>query len=164
MRPNRLMQPEELVDVLLANPDVTGLTFSGGEPFAQASSLARVARLARARRNLDIICFTGFLRAQLENNAPYPGARELLDQVDVLIDGPYIARLNDNLGLRGSSNQRIHYLTGRLTAFDLGQSPRKAEIHLTDGEAMLVGVPPHRLEVAFHQAVNQIQQKGMASL
>ena len=157
-QPGRLVEPDVLVDELLAQPGVTGLTFSGGEPMVQAAALARLARLVRASCNIDIICFTGFLRRQLETNPPYAGVHELLDQVDVLIDGPYIARLNDNQGLRGSSNQRIHYLTNRLAGCDLDHLPRSAEIHVTDGEAMLVGVPPARLETAFNQAVSQAQQ------
>lgn len=38
----------------------------------------------------------------------YPDKRELLDLVDVLVDGPFIRRLYRNdLAFRGSSNQRI---------------------------------------------------------
>jgi anaerobic ribonucleoside-triphosphate reductase activating protein len=154
IRPARLVRPEDLIDELLADPDVTGLTFSGGEPMLQAAGLAQVARLARSKRDLNIICFTGFIRAQLEAVPPGPGVADLLDQVDVLIDGPYIARLNDNLGLRGSRNQKIHYLTDRLAGVDLEGQARKAEVVLTDGQAMMVGVPPHHLGEAFNQAVN----------
>lgn len=154
IRPARLVRPEDLIDELLADPDVTGLTFSGGEPMLQAAGLAQVARLARSKRDLNIICFTGFIRAQLEAVPPGPGVVDLLDQVDVLIDGPYIARLNDNLGLRGSRNQKIHYLTDRLAGVDLEGQARKAEVVLTDGQAMMVGVPPHHLGEAFNQAVN----------
>ena len=48
--PNRLVSPAELVAELLVDPLVTGLTFSGGEPMAQAAGLAQVAHLARQRR------------------------------------------------------------------------------------------------------------------
>jgi anaerobic ribonucleoside-triphosphate reductase activating protein len=77
-----------------------------------------------------------------------------LDQVDVLVDGPYISRLNNNRGLRGSENQKIHYLTDRLKDADLENQFRKAEVILTDGQAMMVGVPPRHLGDAFNQAVN----------
>lgn len=158
LRPNRLVQPEALVDELLSDPGITGLTISGGEPMLQAEALYHLVRLVRVRKDVDIICFTGFQRTQLEKNPPYAGIPELLGQLDVLIDGPYIARLNDNLGLRGSSNQRVHYLTSRLAGSDLENGMRKAEIHLTDGEALLVGVPPARLENAFNQAIARVQQ------
>jgi len=160
IRPARLVRPEDLIDELLADPDVTGLTFSGGEPMLQAAGLAQVARLARSKRDLNIICFTGFIRAQLEAVPPGPGVADLLDQVDVLIDGPYIAGLNNNLGLRGSRNQKIHYLTDRLAGIDLEGQARKAEVVLTDGQAMMIGVPPHHLGEAFNQAVNLAAIQG----
>jgi anaerobic ribonucleoside-triphosphate reductase activating protein len=163
IRPAKLVDPHRLVDELLEDPQVQGLTFSGGEPMLQAPALALLARLARKKRDLSIICFTGFPRHSLQTTPPYPGIDDLLEQVDVLIDGAYIARLNDNLGLRGSSNQRIHYLTERLSAFDLDGSPRKAEIQIQDGHALMVGVPPAGLEKIFHQSIdraNQLQLGG----
>jgi len=158
IRPARLVRPEEIVEELLADPAVTGLTLSGGEPFLQAAGLARVAALARQKRDLNIICFSGFQKSFLEQSPPGPGVADLLGLIDVLIDGPYIARLNDNQGLRGSRNQRIHYLSGRLSGHDLDQVDRKAEIRLGDGQALLVGVPPRRLGDAFNQAVDLANQ------
>lgn len=155
IRPARMVKLDELVEELLADPSVTGLTFSGGEPMLQAAGLARLARLARQARDLDIICFSGFTLAHLRRVPPGPGVEDLLEQVDVLIDGPYIEQLNDNRGLRGSSNQQIHYLTDRLKGYDLAAQPRRAEIRIEDDEAMLVGVPPVRLKDAFNQAVEQ---------
>ncbi len=164
IRPARLVQPEILVAELLADPRVRGLTFSGGEPMLQAAGLARLARLAREQRDLDVICFTGYQKSTLENSPPGPGVADLLDQIDVLIDGPYIARLNDNRGLRGSSNQRIHYLTGRLAGFKLDDISRRVEIKLSDGQALLVGVPPVRLGDAFNQAIDRVNQMQMELL
>lgn len=157
IQPAYLMPPESLVDQLLSDPRVTGLTFSGGEPMLQAAALARLARLVKAKRDVDIICFSGFPRSYLEANPPGPGVNDLFDQIDVLIDGPYIERWNDNRGLRGSSNQKIHYLTDRLKNVDLNTQPRRAEINLTDGQALLVGVPPLHLGEAFNKAVNLAQ-------
>jgi anaerobic ribonucleoside-triphosphate reductase activating protein len=164
IRPARLVQPEELIDELLQDPRVTGITFSGGEPMLQANGLTRLARLARARRDINIICFTGFQRGYLEKTPPMPGIADLLDQVDVLIDGPYIERLNDNRGLRGSYNQRIHYLSGRLSEYKLDDQKRQADIILQEGQAMLVGVPPLNLAHAFNRAVDFAQAKNITEL
>lgn len=144
-RPGRMMTPAELSVELLTHPDVTGLTFSGGEPMAQAAGLAQLARLARQKRELDIICFSGFTLEKLRQSPPFPGVTDLLEQVDVLIDGPYIAEKNDNRGLRGSSNQHIHYLTERLSHVDFDSLPRQAEIQVRDGHLMVIGVPPKNL-------------------
>lgn len=155
VQPARLVCPEHLIDELLANPEVTGLTFSGGEPMLQASGLARLAYLARERRDVDIICFSGYQRAYLETTPPFPGVADLLSQVDVLIDGPYIARMNDNRGMRGSKNQHIHYLTDRLRDVDFDTQPRRAEVRVMDGQAVMIGVPPTNLGAAFNRAVDQ---------
>jgi anaerobic ribonucleoside-triphosphate reductase activating protein len=148
----RLMTPEEAVAQLLAHPQVTGLTFSGGEPMLQAAGLAAVARLARRRRELSIICYTGFTLEQLRARPPGPGVEDLLGEIDVLIDGTYVAALNDRRGLRGSANQRVHHLTDRLRGFDFERAPRRIEIHLRDDYALLVGIPTSEQLKAFEQA------------
>ncbi len=159
-KPAHLMTPEQVVDTLLDHPSVTGLTFSGGEPFFQSRGLAEVARLARRRRDLDILCFTGYRLEQLRQNPPNPWTDMLLSQIDALVDGPYIAAMNDNKGLRGSSNQNIHYLTPRLSTYFLEEIPRRVEIQVQEGLAFLVGVPPKGTGSAFSSALHhfRIQQ------
>ncbi len=142
----RLVSPLDLVDELLAYPSVTGLTFSGGEPMWQALALANLARIARERRQLDIICFTGYRLEQLMKHPPSEGVSDLLRQIDVLIDGPYIHSLNDNTGLRGSSNQRIIHLTEKLKHLHLEKYPRRVDITIGSGQIMMVGIPPISLE------------------
>ena len=77
----------------------------------------------------------------------------LLRQVDLLIDGPFIQRLNDDRGLRGSSNQSFIHLSPRLAHLDFASLPRKVEVHLLDGEAFLVGIPPAPFLSAWEQAL-----------
>ena len=158
-RINRLVSPQKLVDELLTHSEVTGLTFSGGEPMQQAAGLALVARLARQSRELSVICFTGYLLEQLREAPPNSGVVELLAEVDVLIDSPYVASKNNNQGLRGSTNQRVHHLTGRLSDqnFDFETGLRQSEIHVLEGEALLVGVPTDNVATAFHAAMDKIQ-------
>ena len=76
---------------------------------------------------------------------------ELLAQVDVLIDGLYVGRRNDDRGMRGSSNQQVHLLTDRLAdaAEELAQGPRRTEIRLREHSALLVGVPSAAVAQAF---------------
>jgi anaerobic ribonucleoside-triphosphate reductase activating protein len=152
IQPARLTGIEDLASELLSHPDVTGLTFSGGEPMLQAAGLARLARLIRSKRDVDIVCFTGFMLSHLQHTPPGPGVMDLMYKFDVLIDGPYIEKLNDNRGLRGSCNQRIHFLTDRLKGCDFESEPRKAEIQLGDEQMMLVGIPPVDLEEAIQHA------------
>lgn len=138
-RPARSMTPAELAAELLHDPAVTGLTFSGGEPMLQAAGLAETVRLARRDRPLTLVCFTGFRLAELRAR---PDAAALLAETDVLIDGRYVRARNDDRGLRGSANQRVHHLTGALRGFDFEHGPRRAEIRLRGSDALMVGVPP----------------------
>jgi anaerobic ribonucleoside-triphosphate reductase activating protein len=162
-RPVRLVEPADLAAELLADPAVTGLTFSGGEPMLQAASLAETARAARRIRELTLICFTGFRLERLRDQEPASGVADLLAQVDVLVDGLYVAALNDGRGLRGSTNQGIHHLSGRLErcGYDFAGGPRRAEIRMAGNYANVVGVPPPGLLSALDIAVNRARERAL---
>ncbi|WBB77770.1 4Fe-4S single cluster domain-containing protein [Micromonospora sp. WMMD882] len=91
---------------------VDGLTFSGGEPFAQAGALADLVDAVRARRDLSVLSYSGHTLAHLARHGTDP-QRRLLSTLDILIDGPYLPRRQASLRWRGSSNQRIHLLSDR---------------------------------------------------
>lgn len=155
LRPARLIRPEELVRELPLG-DIDGLTFSGGEPMLQAAGLATLARLARqGHPALSVICYTGFTLEQLLQQPTRPGVSDLLQQTDVLIDGTYIAMLNDDRGLRGSSNQRVHFLSDRLKGEPFDQCARTVEVYVGKGSALLVGIPTRGALRAFQKAIGQ---------
>jgi len=135
------VSPESLVPLLLRNPDVDGITFSGGEPMLQAAGLAALAKALRKKREINIICYTGFTYQQLMHSSHDSPIHSLLEELDVLIDGPYVASLDDNLGLRGSSNQKVYYLSDRLCGYDFETQQRTMEIHIENDYIMMVGVP-----------------------
>jgi anaerobic ribonucleoside-triphosphate reductase activating protein len=153
--PARLVRVETLVSELLIDPDVTGFTYSGGEPMMQAAGLARLIRIARRRRELSLVCFTGFTLDELRADPPTAGVSDLLEEIDVLIDGRYVAELNDNRGLRGSHNQRVHFLTDCLEGHDFETEPRQAEIYIEAGQAVLIGVPPRGALAALQDGVRR---------
>lgn len=138
--PATLLTPEQILTSLDLN-GISGLTFSGGEPMAQAAGLAELVRLARKKKDLNLICFTGYRYEHLIQNPPNSGVTQLLAEIDVLIDGPFVQSLQDSIGLRGSSNQRVLHLTSRLKDYDFETSTRKVEITVTDGELAFVGIP-----------------------
>lgn len=150
----REVDPADLAATLLAQPGITGFTFSGGEPMSQAAALARVITIARQQRDLTLICFTGYRLAELRARPPGPGVAGLLAQTDVLIDGRYVAARNDGLGLRGSANQQVHFLTGRLehARAELTGGRRRTEIRIRSRSALLVGVPGRGVSEAFDVA------------
>jgi anaerobic ribonucleoside-triphosphate reductase activating protein len=150
--PAMQLVPEEILEQIDLD-SISGLTFSGGEPMAQAGGLAALARLARQKKELDLICFTGYRYERLLRDPPNEGVRELLAEIDVLIDGPFIQALHDSIGLRGSSNQRILHLTPKLRGYDLESQTRKVEITIADGELEFIGIPTPEILSAMRSAV-----------
>jgi anaerobic ribonucleoside-triphosphate reductase activating protein len=72
-------------------------------------ALSSLVRELRSRGCHHILCYSGYtyealcLRAKSE-----PAIRAVLDQIDVLIDGPYVAALAEGAGpWTGSANQRV---------------------------------------------------------
>lgn len=105
--------PEQLGEILgyLRRSYISGLSLLGGEPFEPENQPAVLELVRRVRRELpekDIWCYTGYLFEPLAQGKVGQHARELLEQLDVLVDGPFmIARKNLGLRFRGSDNQRI---------------------------------------------------------
>jgi len=99
---------ENIIEQLPDGKLVSGLTFSGGEPFQQAEALVQVAKAAKLR-GLSIVTYTGYrYELLLETGIPDPAVRELLSLTDVLVDGPYEQESRDiSLAFRGSTNQRL---------------------------------------------------------
>ena len=97
------MSVDDLMKIIEADP-YANVTFSGGDPMFQATGFAELAREIHKRTNKDIWCYTGFTYESLITQEQ----RELLEQIDVLVDGPFIEKLRDpDLLFRGSSNQRL---------------------------------------------------------
>jgi anaerobic ribonucleoside-triphosphate reductase activating protein len=152
------LKVDQLAQQIILSPAVTGLTLSGGEPIAQAKSLVRLIKLIKKARDINIISFTGYTLSQLLNRINlYPEIGDYLDLLDVLIDGPYVKKLDDNKGLRGSSNQKIHHLSGRLAFFDFENSPRQVELHINQNQITMSGIPPHGILALMDQVVLQSQ-------
>ncbi|WP_434510472.1 anaerobic ribonucleoside-triphosphate reductase activating protein [Desulfitobacterium sp. AusDCA] len=95
-----------LFEEICENPLLTGVTFSGGEPFYQAEPLSKLARMVHIM-GLDITTYTGYLYEELVAMRDFH-INVLLEQTDTLIDGPFVLAEKDlTLVFRGSRNQRI---------------------------------------------------------
>ena len=106
--------PEQILREIRYNPLLRGVTFSGGEPFAQADALAALAaRIREECPGKTLAVYSGFTLEQLEKKAAAePGVKALLNACDLLIDGPFVLAKRDlSLRFRGSSNQRLIDLT-----------------------------------------------------
>ncbi|MDR1708885.1 MAG: radical SAM protein [Candidatus Accumulibacter sp.] len=127
---------------ILATPGLEGVTFLGGEPFAQAAALADVGERVR-RRGLSVLTFTGYTLEALQARRD-EAVDALLAVTDLLLAGPF--RQNERDFSRpwvGSANQRFHFLTPRYAhlAGRLAAIPNRIEVRLhPDGRVEMNGL------------------------
>ena len=96
---------EAVVDIVRQNPLCRGVTFSGGEPFAQPEAFAKLARLLK-EKGYEVASYSGYTFEELLNGSD--GQKELLSAIDILIDGRFVlAEKSLEIAFRGSRNQRI---------------------------------------------------------
>lgn len=95
---------DEILEAL-APEHIAGLTVLGGDPM-EPENIIGVDALCRAVKekypDKTIWIYTGYVYERLKNVV------NVMDYIDVLVDGPFIEGLKDiSLRFRGSSNQRI---------------------------------------------------------
>lgn len=110
-----LYTTEDLMEKINANPLLTGITLSGGEPLLQAENVLPLVRKVR-EKGLDVVIYTGDTFEQIIQRND-PAQMELLSLSQTLIDGPFILEQRSlSLLFRGSENQRILDLPESLAA------------------------------------------------
>ncbi len=99
---------DKIISDIKKNSLLDGVTFSGGDPFEQAEAFAKLAEEVK-KIGLSVITYTGYTYEQLLGYASQrKGYKELLENTDVLVDGPFIMEEKSLLlKFRGSKNQRI---------------------------------------------------------
>ncbi len=104
IRAGEKMTTEDILRPILADP-FADVTFTGGDPMMQPEGFTELARAIRERSRKTIWCYTGYTYEAL---LTMPPQRELMQHLDVLVDGPFVQSLRDEqLRFRGSSNQRM---------------------------------------------------------
>ena len=94
---------DELMEVIAYNE--APVTFSGGDPLAQAEPLAHLIKRIKDELGYNVWCYTGYTWQQVTQQ---PKLMEAVKQVDVLVDSPFLmAERDTKLRFRGSSNQRL---------------------------------------------------------
>ncbi len=134
-----------------------GVTFSGGEPFDQPQELEKAVGYLNEKGVKDILIYTGHTLEELrfKNN---PAIDYVLNNIAVLIDGPYVRSLDAGLGnLKGSDNQRILFMDPDYKALYesyLKQERKMQEFHI--GNIVLgVGIP----DTAYIENFNETTKK-----
>lgn len=99
---------EEIIKDFQKNPLLSGITFSGGEPFCQPEPLLKLAKEVHNLKK-NVISYSGYtfeelLKLSKKNQA----IKDLMENIDYLIDGKFILfQKTLMLKFRGSKNQRI---------------------------------------------------------
>ena len=101
---------DEIIEALQANDIGRSLCIQGGEPLCIENEFLTCMVIRHVRTTLPdtpIYLWTGYIYDQLLTN-PNPHMQYILQQIDYIIDGPYIEEQRDvTLPMRGSRNQRI---------------------------------------------------------
>ena len=142
-----ILSVSNLTNQICTTSGIEGVTFTGGEPFAQALALSELARAVRLA-GLSVFVFSGYALEELHSASQ----AALLAQVDVLVAGRYDEEKRDlDLPWRSSTNQRVHFLTERYALADLSQTP-SVEVHISaNGTLMMTGFPPDGLRNESHR-------------
>lgn len=99
------MTVEEVYAAL--NVDDFNISILGGEPLMQYEPILELCKLIKERTKKTIWLWTGYEMSQVQKMF-----EELMEYVDVIVDGPFQQSLRDiNLPFRGSKNQRIYEIS-----------------------------------------------------
>lgn len=116
-----------------------GFTISGGEPFLQVEALCSLVE-ALALISDDILIYTGFLLDELiERHDEH--INRIIALSAAVVDGPYIDELNDGVGIRGSSNQKLHILKQHEKYCGLDTCKREVQTVLYENRLLTIGIP-----------------------
>jgi anaerobic ribonucleoside-triphosphate reductase activating protein len=152
-----IVTPEELAASILDGPCVAGVTFSGGEPSRHSVGLTQVIQQLRLRRpEWTFMAYTGF-RLEVLQSRGTPNQRAFLDELDILVDGPFVASLARSERWRGSINQRVHGLTaaGRAAIAQTVDKGSEFEITVERGTFRTHGVSPNGFRDATDDALRR---------
>lgn len=104
----KMVDCDEIIQETLEETYLSGVTFTGGDPFDQPEPFAYMAK-AFKKSKLNIWSYTGYTWEQLlklaESNVHI---KDMINNIDVIVDGPFIkSKHSDQIEFRGSTNQRI---------------------------------------------------------
>lgn len=125
-----------------ADPSLTGLTITGGEPLQQATELATLLVALRAEwltagAEIDVLLFTGYAARTARVLAP-----QLLGLADVVVSGPYRAHHGHGGGILGSSNQEVVVRTtlGHRRMSHLSEA-QPLQVTISGSDITMIGLP-----------------------
>lgn len=151
----RVYTIDKLLEIILENNDIEGVTFSGGEPLLQSKELYELSKLLKSN-NLSIVLFTGYSYDLIRkvNDANW---NNLLSLCDLLITEPFIEELKTTTKIWvGSSNQKYYFLSDRYKCLEnkLDSLENKVEIRLSkDGSLTVLGMGDNKKIKEFFEDI-----------
>lgn len=128
-------------EIISCTDDITGVSISGGEPLLQLDNLTLLLETIRDKKpELTFVVYTGF---ELDEAIDIFGQKitKLLACIDVLITGRFESDWLANDGIRGSSNQQIFLVSGRISRSELSDWAIGEEVVVRSSDFFTVGVP-----------------------
>lgn len=100
----KLLNADLIVEDIVRNKNIDGVTFSGGDPFFQPEEFCYISKKLK-EKGINVIAYTGFTFEDIFRDSR---RSKLLKNIDTLIDGSFLLEKKTyKLPFRGSSNQRI---------------------------------------------------------
>ena len=138
-KPKRLIGIDELFDQIKSVQGISGVTFSGGEPFAQAKPLYYLAKRVREELKLHLQIFTGFEMEELKSKYQ----KLLKGLADVVVTGRFDSK-------RPNNNQKVHNL--KTTPWNFNNTDVEVEVD-EKGDLVITGYPPNDLLTTLKRAI-----------
>ena len=114
---------DELMQVIAYNE--APVTLSGGDPLQQPDGTRELIHRIKQELGYNVWCFTGYTWEEIEKD---PKLLDVVRELDVLVDGPFIQAQRDiSLRFRGSRNQRLIDVQRTLTTNHLTLWPSTTE-------------------------------------
>ncbi|MCF0104559.1 MAG: anaerobic ribonucleoside-triphosphate reductase activating protein [Eggerthellaceae bacterium] len=134
---NIIMEVQDVIEDIKATHLIQGVTLSGGDPFSQAGPCGEMAKKLKELA-YNVWCYTGNLyENHLEISKHDHDVASLLNNIDVLVDGPFIeSKMSYTIDWCGSTNQRVIDMnktreTGELVLYKIEKSLKGSDLNFT---------------------------------
>lgn len=133
---------------------IDGVTYSGGEPFDQAVGLFELTKKLQDV-GLGAMSYTGYTAGGILNGMD-PFKKRLLNELDLLIDGPFLEKVESNNRWRGSANQKCRILNASALPAAIDSENAMEIIINEEGDLALTGFFPKHIEIALRKKLGSI--------
>jgi anaerobic ribonucleoside-triphosphate reductase activating protein len=153
-----MVEVDSLAAKIISSKGIEGVTYSGGEPMLQSRALYQLSTILK-ENGLTIMCYSGYTLKELRQKED-PYTNKLLGVLDILVDGPYILEQKQNLLWRGSSNQKVHFLSEIYTRYKpvVMRNMAEMEISISRDRLVLTGMLQEKIIEKLNQRLGSINQ------